>query len=451
MSFLVNCGLEIQTPELNIGILKNNELFCPSEYFSYFLDSSKLFSVYADADTDLSDAQKTGLIKKFKSSGEIRLVFESPTDTISTSVLTKRNPCNQLFNDAEFILTDLDKESITENELGLYLARNCLKGARKVSGFLNNNTDAYRLAGVSSSSPKKTPTMKRSLRSASFVEKDWIFSKLFKVKKNYAQSITGFRHIVGTTQPLGLENLVFFSKEDYEPIAGHFYFQATLGLPLDKVWPMMVALSKIVAKMNFLPRDDLQDINYILELNSTYQKQKDLQIEDPFLFSFAPLIHYWIYSNDDRKKHGFFIRHFMTHLLRVLTEDQLAKLKTIDSRVRQNQQLIDTLWKEPFFPIRANPGQEMQVRERRIIIKELENILFGSVFPLQIQGKDTFVLVEIRYLNYILNYFLNPRARRSVLLSVDDLERIVRKLEHKTTRSSPTPPRTTKRRKTTGI
>lgn len=438
--FQINCGFELQSPDLNLGFIHHDELFCPTEFMTWFLDNKKDFSVYGDSDTGQTQTTKRRLFQHFKDHPPINLVYTSKKDEeFQANIFFHRKNILSFLNDAEFIVTYKNLENIESTELHfiLYLVLQSFQAVKKVTNFLSQKTQSFTLTKETSS--KQTISSKRFLRSSSgFKTKDWPFKKAFRVKTKFIQEqLETFRRVQGTTLPLGLENMVFYTKDpEYEPETSHFYIQATIGLPLPKVWEIMVIISKMAKKTDFLTDNDLADINYILEINAFYQARLEIKTNDPLLFYLAPLVHYWIHSKENRKSHGFLIRHFMAHLLKLLSKEQLEDLKQLDEFIARHHDLVDTLWREDIFPPNQQRGQEMQLREKRIILKELENIMTSKIFPVHLQGLNTFVLVELRYLNHVLNYLLNPKVKKARLLSLQDLKRILVKLERKLEKTS---------------
>lgn len=401
----LNIGLEMQAPQLHLGNDQDGVFYSPPTFtvFSLSMDetANEELSVYADNETgnrnvNLSCKQQ----REYEEFHKIQLVYKSvqySSQELHFHIHPKEEWVSSIFNDAEFVWTCKRKEEIILDEYHLlsYIVSKCIEGCKNVIGHVKKLKE-YELKKANGM--KLINNLERKRRVGCRMRCiPWTFQKVFR-------QVDSSLILHGKEKNLG--PLLFYSRDknlNWKDLC--FHFQSTIGIPLSHCWKVMVLLAKKTLDIPSLNPMEKQYMEDILLFD-----KKLPEISDDLCASFYPLLVYWLKTKEDnRKKYGFILRHLMINLIKVIDKNQLETfiLPNLDSAEWRSEAM--ELFEGPFIEKQDHETLE-EFRERKLIYKEKEEVDTTTTYPVFLEGNSTFILIEFRFLNQLLNHILHPKS-----------------------------------------
>jgi hypothetical protein len=447
-SFKVNIGIELQASEclLFFESLENNGLLHQTDKVVYYVvqagpDIHPHIELYGDRMSNKQlKSQFNSFIKHYKGS---TFRFEDLTETSEK----KSYPIlldEEAITDAEFILTYLKFENTSISEIFKYTIKKLLDAYEQIERILKSRPvrlvcDLY--------------VQKRSFR-----EKKCQTAPFDRGNKWY--------HYESETYDKAPFHLLTLNEQ----IPDSFMTQVTLGIPYSKIVDVLEHFCIL-----FSSRLNPSSSNYKMEhldliLNTKRQfimiyGKDNLQIYHK-VYTMLILIRYIYKSRKRLKEYPFFIRHHISSLLKILSQQEFKLL------INWMQGLYDFSEYYMLFLRRAYEKVPLQEyyqllkseqhpfteddlnRECKNLANFEDTILEGSIFPIKAltESNDKIILVEVRYINYLLCSYLDPPDER--FLTKSDLNYILDKLEgrivaKRTRDDSSSPSRPSSRRRKT--
>lgn len=397
----INFGVEMQVSGMNIASIENQKWHARPNIDVHPL--TKTLKVYADAETGIKNNKLSySQIKLYRRYEKISTVYLSQQkEKLIFHVCPREDPFEYLFNDAEFISTYKEKETLSVLDAGSllgFLVSKCIKSVSDVLEYLQTNTQSYHLekacggSGVGGHRPRTT---------------EWAFKKVFYLTNE--------------------EPILFYTRDPEFDLARDikFHFQTTIGTPVCDTWKVMVLLASEMIKIPGLDRKEKEDMQLVMDIH--YSVKSRNTTDDKFISCFYPVLMYWIKTIDNRKKHGFILRHFVLDIIKHLSRDQLDVLCEQDKVIEGKRELLEGMYRREKI-VKSGSETDENYKKRRSAQKKEEGVEYTTMFPVDFQAEETFLLIEFRYMNQLLNHKLRKNASDLLRhVGMGELKRIQKK------------------------
>lgn len=367
----LSIGFEFQCPELSIlppsaGHLNTLSILTLDDKMELYGDNPSKYKM-----------EYKHIIESYTKSKITELLIISKSKTWS---LPNNTVLTDIFNDAEFVITFKDPINTHLDELPTTIKQKIYDAFQHLMDYIQ----------------------KQDLKSESLTVYEIIPGKRRRRDLHFPFKIS-----------ISNDDLLFLSRHEHvkwETLP--FFLQCTFGTELQHVVSLMTTLVQMYGKDTIL-----------LELDK-YSRQ----IISPLCQSLFVLYMYHIMTQYNRKASIFIIRHLFASLLKLMNFDEFTNifLKAVASYSLPKKIHMDPVEfaKKLYHSTVIESSKDMTLldTQKRIKLKNRQNMADVSTFSFPNQGLHTWILFEFRHFHYLFNKLFFKKSLTEQFLSWQDIQ-----------------------------
>jgi hypothetical protein len=399
----ISIGFELQTNEMSVAyeFLKPTEslpiFFHPEQFVMGKLQTHKspMISLYGDSLSQPEDFKNATQFIKFLRDRYSSILLNDSYQIIVNSKI------NNMFNDAEFIVTYSKPTNVDIKDLFKYMKKKSRDAIQIIIEYISSHSTFIPIQTIKA----KTKGTGR-----------------IKAQKNFP--FQNFYRLSGEDQ-----THILFTRDGKKLDLTSFYFQTTLGVDLENVWDVMLSLSNMILDTPTIIKSEkqkvmkLKEIDTELDIHFPENRLKKNKLSRTLYLLF---VYSFLQKKGTRKEYPFIIRHHFVELLKLLNKDQYDLFNTwLESSYPFLIQLSNKLYEAPsLITFREKQQNKNNNRFQQALMKQkiLQSVDTVGTYPIKPEGLNTIILFEFRYWNALLNYDISKKKGTHEFISLHELD-----------------------------
>jgi hypothetical protein len=397
----ISIGFELQTNEMSVAYESFKDttdpipvIYHPDTFMIHELQINQQPSIalYGDAlsqDTDFKKATQT--IKYLKDRYQDIILNDCEKIQMNSEL-------NNIFNDAEFIVTYDEPTEITMTTLLTFMKKKTSDAMKNITKCIHSRGTFVPIESIKGVS-KRTKRIK--------TQTNFPFHSFYRIQN------------INTDMNENQILLIPISKPNLEDFS--YYIQTTLGIQLENVWEVMKLLASLVIETPKIIASEKQKARTLIiiedKLDQDFPESRLKKNKLPRIL-YLLFVYSFIVKKSSRKADPFIIRHHFVELLKLLNKSQFNIMKSWLSSSYMSE-LVQKLYETPsFISIHDGKQQTQQAYMKQKVFQSVDIVKTYSIKP---DGLNTMILFEFRYWNAILNHNISKKKGTHDFIKLKEL------------------------------